>query len=99
MLSFSPMLRGEPLIQLHAMDYDVYENGDLRFAFSEDSEAAITGLFAIHAYSGLIVSQYSLRPRDLDFLGPSALNQTHTLKVKVSYFLSVLNIPKLVIDS
>ncbi len=70
-------------MQLHANDYDAYENGELRFAFSEDSDASLSSLFAIHAHSGLMVSQYSLQPKDLELVSPSAIKQTHTLKIKV----------------
>ncbi|VDD82884.1 unnamed protein product [Mesocestoides corti] len=81
-----PISRGQPLIQLHATDYDANENGELRFAFAEDSDSSLTSLFAIHPFSGLVVSKYSLQPKDLEFLGqvPLLLKQTHTLRIRVS---------------
>lgn len=85
-----PLLRGEPLVQLHATDNDADENGELRFAFAEEPESSVASLFDIHPYTGLIVSKYNLQLRDLEFLGSpvSVLKQTHAMRIKVtSYFL------------
>ncbi|KAM7538365.1 hypothetical protein Aperf_G00000074670 [Anoplocephala perfoliata] len=81
-----PIHRGEPLIQLHATDYDIFENGEVRFGFAEETEDTVANLFAVHPKSGLMVSKYSLQLKDLDFLAPSksVVRQTFTVKIKVT---------------
>ncbi|KAL5968316.1 Protocadherin alpha-10 [Taenia solium] len=76
-----PLLRGEPLVQLHATDNDADANGELRFAFAEEPENSAASLFDIHPYTGLIVSKYNLQLRDLEFIGSptSILKQTHAV--------------------
>ncbi|VDM32506.1 unnamed protein product [Hydatigera taeniaeformis] len=80
-----PILRGEPLVQLHATDNDANENGEVRFGFAEESESSVASLFDIHPYTGLMVSKYNLQLRDLEFVGSPAsiLKQTHVVRIKV----------------
>ncbi|VUZ51926.1 unnamed protein product, partial [Hymenolepis diminuta] len=81
-----PIHRGEPLVQLHATDYDIYENGELRFGFAEETDDTVANLFAIHPQSGLMVSKYSLQLKDLEYLAPSnsILKQAYVVKIKVT---------------
>ncbi|VDN99277.1 unnamed protein product, partial [Rodentolepis nana] len=81
-----PIHRGEPLVQLHATDYDIYENGELRFGFAEEMEDTVANLFAIHPQSGLMVSKYSLQLKDLEYLASSnsVLKQSYMVKIKVN---------------
>ncbi|VDL57857.1 unnamed protein product, partial [Hymenolepis diminuta] len=81
-----PIHRGEPLVQLHATDYDIYENGELRFGFAEETDDTVANLFAIHPQSGLMVSKYSLQLKDLEYLAPSnsILKQAYIVKIKVT---------------
>lgn len=83
---FRPIHRGEPLVQLHATDHDIFENGELRFELAEEKEDTVANLFAVHPKSGLIVSKYSLQLKDLDFLAPSksVMKQTFIVKIKVN---------------
>ena len=72
---------------MHAVDNDILENGELRFSFVDEPNSSVAGLFAIHPYSGLMVSKYSLQLKDLRFLGSTSaiMKTTYTVKIKVPF--------------